>query len=1454
VQTNIGIGLATKASDLAQAQEGFQRLGLSADEAGRRVQAIAESAKTTGGKVESALVSAVASVNRFATAAEAGSSRAGRAGEQAALQVERLQQAIEDARATGAPVSDEAIATLKQLDTQLDKNVQRVGEMKRVQEDTKRAIDDATRAQGGLGQGITTTSDLLGVFNNRWEQMALRIGVGIGAVHVAAGALREFSSGVAEVASSLGANDEAVSRFKRDMDQVVAIMENPLRIFGLIVSKSREAIAAMAETAVGSGAEVSAELAARNAAGAQSGIEMLERRRAMMRDVLGDSEALADASRDLLSVWASLGDSGRNNSAAMAAIFQKALEIEAGLQRTGQTGSKAWRDLAAAASAYSEQQKAQAKAERDAEQERTRASEEARRAQQQLAEHWRQVAAESASILTKQREDLERVAAKWRDYFASIAPGRQVMRGFQADLEDAAKALKAVEAGLLSPDTFSADLAAKSSAYSAAMQKAAEEVLKQFKGLDPTAGQAPASSTAQAEQILKRLREANAEREKFERMGGLGRALQEGLYGANDQLSLAVAGIGRMIEGLAQAKVAADAIGQSEGWAMMAQGLSAVAQASGLLSQNVTSGGFGARGEGNYASEGSAAGAVIGAVIGAIIGNAGGAQAGMAIGSAAGGILGSFIQKGAEEALATSVDGVNGIALMVTKSEGGLGRVISEIGYTINEALLGIMDVLGGAIEDLPEVSAKVRDGIITIVVGGVKGKFKEMDDAIGFAVTELLKQGDITGMTDTIRKILSQTAAPDINALTRDLEFGQWYDRLGLDEAATQFLDAMTAFRSRLRQAIQFGLDTEPIYSQLGRDLSQIRDQILGINESEEERIRRQAASYNAQAVLFLAEQEAKKADLEIQKAALTAKVELLRAESGLTQESIGIAEAEARLKRSRIAIDAEYVGAGYQILDAEYDLYENKLGLELGAINTLAQALYQLGAVTDAIAAIDDILANIQLISPGDIDAAIGRIGSGSGPSGGFSGPSAADQLGDFNKQMADLRRESMPDLLRRLADLRDKFADLRATAVELGQSTEELDRIEQQRLDALDAEIAAQIRSRTRGSSDSAGWQTQLDEISNWLADTVDYLMARGEDTAAAVAAYQAQLAELRDSILSSLSPTFALQKRFSDLAKTLDWVTQNAAALGITEEELAQIRSEMGNTMFLDLAERMARAIGDEQALAALQKLRWQMELIQYQLEVERLAALGLLTQEQIDMLYALLGQALLFDPTTTTGGDLTPEEAAYWAAIRQQEAADMMAEAARRMQDAVDALIDFQRSLFLSDLSPLTPQQRLDEATQQAQSLVNQILAMGPNDTRRPELMQQLPDLLRAYLTELGAVWGTATPQYAAGFAWVNSILNQLTGGNVVAFPGGYGGGTAFPPIDPPIGTGTIGRNPTGALYTFPTASRGGAADVEQRLQRSNDLLDRAVRVLESIDRKTSDAATSARRAAAGAMR
>ena len=1343
MQTNIGIGIATKASDLAQAQEGFVRLGMSADEAGKRVQAIAESAKTTGGKVESALVSAVASVNRFATAAESGSSRAGRAGEQAALQVERLQQAIEDAKAEGAPVSETAIATLKQLDSQLDKNVQKVGEMKRVQEDTRRAIDDATRAQGGLGQGVTTTADLLGVFNDRWEQMALRVGVGIAAVKVAAGTLRELSSAAAEVASSLGASDEAVAKFRADMDQIVAVMENPLRIFGLIISKSREALAAMAETAVGSGVEVSSDLAARNEAAAQRGIALLADRKAMLVDVLGDSEKLARSSEALLAVFDELGSAGPRNGAQMAAIFAKALELDAGLQRLGKNGSEAWRDLVAAASQYEQQQKAQGDADREAERERKRAADEAKRDQDELATHWRKVTDESAAIYENQRKTMELAAAKTRDYVQSLKQVGPELRQFNDRIEQLKLALAS---GLLDETAFREALAGYVAELNAAAKTASEEILAKFQ-FEPTGGKPKEKPSAAAVATAERLKEA---RREADLLVGLGRALENSFGGTNDQLELAVAGIGRMIEGLGQAKAATDEIGRSDAFGMMAQGIMAVAEATGLLQRNVTRGGFGGRGEGNYASEGSAVGSVVGAIIGAYFSNP---QAGMAIGSAAGGILGSFIQKGAEEALAVSVDGINGIGLQVTKSEGALGKVLSDIGYAVNQALLTLMDSLGATIEDLPEVTAKVRDGVITMIVGGVKGKFKEMDDAIQFALTELLKQGDITGLSDTMRRILERTQAPDLSALTADLEFGQWYERLGLAEAGVAFLDAMASFRTKLRKATEFGLDLEPVYQDLARNLGNIRNQILGITETDEERIRRQAAAFNAQALLFMAEQEAKKADLEVQRATLAAKVELMRADAGMAEQGLQIAEAEARIKRTRLGLDAEYIGAGYQLLDAEYDLYQDKLGLELGAINELAQALYQLGVVTDAIAAIDDVLSSIQLISPGEIDAAIGRLGSGSGGGGGVAGPSPADQLADFNKQLADLRRESMPDFLRRLAELRDKFAGLRATATELGQTTEELDRIEQQRLDTLRAEIQGQIRDRLRGGGDAAGWQTELDNLGKWLASTVDALAALGEDPAEAIAAYQASLAELRDSILSSLSPTFALQKRFSDLSRTLDWVAQNAEQLGISEEELARIRSETGTSMFLDLAERMAQAIGDEEALAALQRLRWQMELVQYKLEIERLAALGLLTKEQIEMLYALLGQALVFDPTGTTGGDLTPEQAAYWAAIRQQEAADMMAEAARRLQDAVDALIDFQRSLFLSNLSPLTPQQRLDEATQQAQSLVNQILAMGANDTRRPELMQQLPDLLRAYLTELGAVWGTASSQYAAGFAW-----------------------------------------------------------------------------------------------------
>lgn len=248
------------------------------------------------------------------------------------------------------------------------------------------------------------------------------------------------------------------------------------------------------------------------------------------------------------------------------------------------------------------------------------------------------------------------------------------------------------------------------------------------------------------------------------------------------------------------------------------------------LGKKTTAGGFGGSGEGNYAPEGQAIGAVIGAIIGAFYGAP---EVGAAIGSAAGGILGSLVGKGADQALGYIEFRVGEFSTMIQQSEHKLGMVIGKLGESVATAVNDILNAIGGSLLAVPLISVKVRDGVIKVVVGTVSGWFKDMGDAVSFAVAEILKQSTITGISSTIKTILSKTDASDLDQLGKQLDFGKWYDSLHLGEAGTKIADAMAEFREKWNMAVKFGLDTAPIGRWFAEQMASIKNAMLGVNDA---------------------------------------------------------------------------------------------------------------------------------------------------------------------------------------------------------------------------------------------------------------------------------------------------------------------------------------------------------------------------------------------------------------------------------------------------------------------------------------------------------------------------------------------------------------------------------------------------------------------------------------------
>lgn len=428
-----------------------------------------------------------------------------------------------------------------------------------------------------------------------------------------------------------------------------------------------------------------------------------------------------------------------------------------------------------------------------------------------------------------------------------------------------------------------------------------------------------------------------------------GAAIAESFAGT--QFGDAIASLTQIYDSILAIQTASDKAGKAQGAANFASGVYGLGTSLGLFGPKGGRTQFGGQGEGNYSEETSQVGAVIGAIIGSYYGAT---MQGAQIGAAAGGIVGSFIKKGADEALGSFYFELGKVTTSIQKSEGGLGGVISDLGVAVDEALGQALSALGGTLNQAPGVSVKVRDNIITVAVGVARAKFESMDDAISFAVAEILKQGQITGMSESVRTAIQNSTKESLESLLSDIDFAISLDRIGMRPVEVAIEDYLAEYRAAVERATRLGLDTSKVGVGLAVNLQSERSALLGIEEDPAERIRRDAQLFNARMQLLQAEETAKLADLQIQRAALAAEIELLMAEEDLD--------------RQKLELHKRYLEADAAMVSAEANL----LGIKLE----------QLAAIDAAISATGALLENLPpLISEGEIAKAIARARSGGG-----------------------------------------------------------------------------------------------------------------------------------------------------------------------------------------------------------------------------------------------------------------------------------------------------------------------------------------------------------------------------------------------------------------------------------------------------------------------------------------
>lgn len=316
---------------------------------------------------------------------------------------------------------------------------------------------------------------------------------------------------------------------------------------------------------------------------------------------------------------------------------------------------------------------------------------------------------------------------------------------------------------------------------------------------------------------------------------------------------------------------------------------------------------------------------------------------------------------------------------------------------------------------------------------------------------------------------------------------------------------------------------------------------------------------------------------------------------------------------------------------------------------------------------------------------------------------------------------------------------------------------------------------VRAQINGNRPGADLKARFDAVTKWAADMtakLNDLTAAGQDTSGAFDDLNEEMLRQNEAIADQASADI-----FTQLAQwTTDeadrtWLLQNAAQIKYDAERTmleanVEILHSMGY-MADDVYQRVTGIIAKLPDLAPpeggsgssstttisilppgytyddLDKLRADLHAI-----IDGLSDQTLMDElDGINEKFAELRLEMSHLPATVD--DWLLLEQAYAASLEDLN------------HRAEQSLLDLQQSLSLSDLSVLSPSERIAEARSQAEELAAKAAA-GDLDAKAA-----LGDALQQYLEELQAA-GTASPMYAQGYEWVQSILASILGSGASA--------------------------------------------------------------------------------------
>lgn len=177
----VEIGIGVNESELAQAEKAYKRLGVGAEDALKKVEGLADKSNKGGEEIRAAAVKAAASFERFAKSVEAGGRGSERELVKLNVRIDELRSKIEAAKRSGAPVSNDAINTLRALESQTQDNVQALGRLKAAQDDVADSVRASKGDFDGQGRQINSLSDIFDVAGGKVGKFGLQVIAAAGA-------------------------------------------------------------------------------------------------------------------------------------------------------------------------------------------------------------------------------------------------------------------------------------------------------------------------------------------------------------------------------------------------------------------------------------------------------------------------------------------------------------------------------------------------------------------------------------------------------------------------------------------------------------------------------------------------------------------------------------------------------------------------------------------------------------------------------------------------------------------------------------------------------------------------------------------------------------------------------------------------------------------------------------------------------------------------------------------------------------------------------------------------------------------------------------------------------------------------------------------------------------------------------------------------------------------------